>query len=133
MKNKGDAYENLFLLFKRDGVPPNMVVDRSKEQTLGSLRKKCQEASCHMNHTEPYSPWILQAKGTNKETKDVDGKKIVQAGAPTQMWDDTLEIEAYVRSYIAMYFYMLKEDVPDTLMLDGTSDISQICEYRFYD
>ena len=31
MKNKGDAHENLFLLFKRDGVPPNMVVDVSKE------------------------------------------------------------------------------------------------------
>ena len=75
----------------------------------------------------------MQAKGTNKETKDVDGKKIVQAGAPTQMWDDTLEIEAYVRSYIAMYFYMLKEDVPDTLMLDRISDISQLCEYGFYD
>ena len=31
MKRKGDAHENLYLLFKRDGVLPNVVMDGSKE------------------------------------------------------------------------------------------------------
>ena len=40
MKNKGDVHETLSLLFKRDGVPPMMVMDGSKEQKLGSFRRK---------------------------------------------------------------------------------------------
>ena len=35
MKNKGDLHETLSLLFKRYGVPHKMVMDVSKEHTLG--------------------------------------------------------------------------------------------------
>jgi hypothetical protein len=38
MKRKGEAHETLSLLFHRDGVPPTMVTDGSKEQTLGDFR-----------------------------------------------------------------------------------------------
>jgi len=38
MKHKGDAHETLFLVFQRDGVPPTMVTDDSKEQTKGEFR-----------------------------------------------------------------------------------------------
>ena len=34
-KNKVYAHETLSLFFKRDGVPPKMVIYGSKEQTLG--------------------------------------------------------------------------------------------------
>ena len=39
MKRKGYEHETLSLLFKRDGVPPKMVMYGSKEQILGSFRK----------------------------------------------------------------------------------------------
>ena len=45
------------LLFKRDDVPPKMVMDESNEQTLGSFRKKFQEADFYMKQTETYSQW----------------------------------------------------------------------------
>jgi hypothetical protein len=37
---KGEAHETLSLLFHRDGVPPTMVLDDSKEQTKGDFMKK---------------------------------------------------------------------------------------------
>jgi hypothetical protein len=37
MKRKGDAHETLSLVFQRDGVPPTMVTDDSKEQTKGEF------------------------------------------------------------------------------------------------
>jgi hypothetical protein len=40
MKRKGDAHETLSLVFQRDGVPPTMVTDDSKEQTKGEFRCK---------------------------------------------------------------------------------------------
>ena len=44
MKRKGGVHEALSLTFRRDGVPPGIVVDNSKEQTLGEFAKKCREA-----------------------------------------------------------------------------------------
>jgi hypothetical protein len=37
MKCKSEAYETLSLVFHRDGVPPTVVTNDSKEQTLGEL------------------------------------------------------------------------------------------------
>ena len=59
MKGKGDAYETMYLFFKRDGVPLKMVMDGLKYQTLGSFRKKYPEADCHIQQKESYYPWQL--------------------------------------------------------------------------
>ena len=69
LEKKSDAYEVLLLVFKRDGVPPRMVVDNSKEQTLGKFAKKCCKADCHLVTTKPYSPWMKAAEGCIKQTK----------------------------------------------------------------
>ena len=34
-KNKSEAHENFSMMFNRDGVLPRMIVDNSKEQSLG--------------------------------------------------------------------------------------------------
>jgi hypothetical protein len=47
MKRKGEAHETLSFVFHHDGVPLAMVVDNSKEQTLGEFRQKLREADCH--------------------------------------------------------------------------------------
>ena len=40
MAKKGYAHEALSLLFQRDGVPPKMIVDGSKEKNLGAFKRK---------------------------------------------------------------------------------------------
>ena len=56
MKLKSDAHKTVLLLFQCDGVPPDMIMDGSKEQTLRRFRDKYQEADCRFKQTEPYSP-----------------------------------------------------------------------------
>ncbi len=63
MKRKGDAHGTQSLVFQRNGVPPTMVTDDSKEQTKGELHRKLKEADCHLRVTEPYSPWQQAAEG----------------------------------------------------------------------
>ena len=43
MKKNSEAHETLSLMFKRDGVPPRMIVDNSKEKSLGEFRRKCHD------------------------------------------------------------------------------------------
>ena len=82
---------------------------------------------------EQYSPWQLQAEGTTRELKEGAVRNMVQSGAPRRIWDNALDFEAYVRSNTAFDIYILRGEVPETVMLGGTSDISQFCEYGFYD
>ena len=60
---KKHVRETLYLIFKQYGVPPKIVVDNSKEQTLGKFASKCREADCHLVTTDPYSPWMQVAEG----------------------------------------------------------------------
>ncbi len=40
MKTKGEAHDALSLMFQLEGIPPLMIMDSSKEQTLGKFCKK---------------------------------------------------------------------------------------------
>jgi hypothetical protein len=40
MQKKSDAHEALSHLFVNDGVPRAIIMDGSKEQTMGDFRKK---------------------------------------------------------------------------------------------
>ena len=54
---KSHTHEGFSLIFKRYGVPNEMVIDGSKEQSLGEFKRKCRECSCHIKQIEPYSHW----------------------------------------------------------------------------
>ena len=57
MKKKSEVYEALSLLFKRDGVPPKMIMDESMEQMKADFKKKLKEATYHQKQIEAHSPW----------------------------------------------------------------------------
>ena len=80
MRLKEYAHETLSLIFKRDGVPPKIVVDNSKEKTLGKFAKKCREADCHLVTTDPYYPWMQAKEGCIKQTKLGSSRKMLKSG-----------------------------------------------------
>jgi hypothetical protein len=100
---------------------------------LGRFKKKCQDADCRIKQTEPYSPWQNAAESAIRELKKSAGRKMVRAGAPKPFWADAIELEAYVRSNTAHDIFILQGEVPETVMLGKMSDISQFCEFAFYD
>ena len=75
MRLKNHAHETLSMIFKRDGVPPKIVVGNSKQRTLGKFAKKFREADCHLLTTQPYFPWMQAVEGCIKQTKwDIPGR-----------------------------------------------------------
>jgi hypothetical protein len=48
MKLESEAHEALPLIFHRDGVPNVMVMDGSKTQVEGGIRRKFRDAGCHI-------------------------------------------------------------------------------------
>ena len=87
MTTKGEAYKSLSLIFHWDGVPPMMIFDGSKEQTLGDFKRKLREADCYGRQTKPYSPWQNAAKGYIRELKRGVSWKMMKTSSPKVLWD----------------------------------------------
>jgi hypothetical protein len=128
MKLKSDAHNSLSLLFQcdGDGVPPKMIMDGSKEQTLGRFKKKCQDAVCHIKQTEPYSSWQNAAESAIRKLKKAADQKMVRAGAHKPFWVDAIKLEAYVHSNTAHDIFILQGEVPETVMSGKTSNIRDL-------
>ena len=116
MKRKGEAHEALSLLFQREGVPPVMIVDGSKEQTSNEFRRKLKEADCHLRQTEPYSPWMQAAEGAIRELKRGVTRKMTRTGSPKALWDHCIELEALIRSHTVNGIYKTNGQTPETIM-----------------
>ena len=79
MAKKSNAHDGLSLMFARDGVPNCLIMDNSKEQTLGEFRKKARKADCWIEQTEAYSPWSNYAELAIRELKKGCARKMVKA------------------------------------------------------
>jgi hypothetical protein len=106
-----------------------MVTNDSKEQTKGELRRKLKEADCHLQVTEPDSPWQQAAEGCICDLKRGSSRKMIKTGSPKCLWDHCLELEAYDRSYTSNDIYMTAGQVPETFMTRNTANISHIAEF----
>ena len=82
MAKKGDAYESLSLLFQRDGVAPKMIVDGSKENTLGVFKSKVAEDGCHLRQRKSKSSWKMAAEGGIRELKIGSGRNTTKMKSP---------------------------------------------------
>jgi hypothetical protein len=60
-------------------------------------------------------------------------RKMVKTGAPKCLWDHRIELESLICSHTANDIYATGGEVPETIMKGGTADISQICEFAWYD
>ncbi len=69
MRTKGEAHEALSQMFWHEGIPPSMVVDGTKEQTLGQFFQKLVDDHFVLKQTELYSPWQNAAESNIKELK----------------------------------------------------------------
>ena len=105
MKSKSESHEDFQLMFQRDGLTPQMIVDGSKEQVGGDFARKCKEAGCYLKQTEPCSPCHNSAEGGIKELKRGVGHKMLKARPPKRLWDGFVKLELYLRSHAAQNIY----------------------------
>ena len=108
-----------------------MIMDNSKEQLLGNFRKKCRDAGARVKQTEPYSPWSNSAEAC--ELKKGVGRQMVRTKSPKRLRDHCLEREAYVRSLTAHDIYKLDGQVPETIVMGNTADISTLALFGWFE
>jgi transposase len=96
---KTEAHEGLSLLAQRDGVPPTCVMDGSKEETMGEVRRKARQMNIRIKQAEPYSPWQNAAEGAIREVKRIAGHsyELQGQGPETIVSWQTVDISPFVK------------------------------------
>ena len=116
-----------------DGVPPLIVMDGAKEQTMGKFRCKARQMGIHVKQTEPYSPWQNVAEGAICKVKRGAGQKMARKKSPASLWDHCLELEGFIHSNTALNNHELQGQVPETILSGQTADISPFVEHVWYE
>ena len=105
----------------------------AKELIQGKFHQKFKDAACHLKQLEAYTPWSNAAERKIKEVKKGASCKLLRTRAPKHLWDNCLELEAYIRPNTAHEIYKLDRKVTQTVMSGETSDISQFCELEWFE
>ena len=111
----------------------SIVSDGAKAYQGGKFKQRAREAGCYCKVTDPYSPWQNRAETEIREVKRLAGRWMVRTRSPRRLWDHCLELASLVRSHTAHAMYKLDGEVPETIMMGQTADISFICEFGWYD
>mmetsp|Transcript_22891 Transcript_22891/g.32768 ORF Transcript_22891/g.32768 Transcript_22891/m.32768 type:complete len:102 (-) Transcript_22891:709-1014(-) len=87
MRKKYQTHEAFSSLAQEVGVPPNLIMDGSKEQTLGEFKKKAHQADCKIRQIEPDSPSQNSCESTIRELKRGSERAMVKQNVPRKLWD----------------------------------------------
>ena len=62
----------------------------------GKFHQKLKDAACHLKQLEQYTPWSNSVEREIKELNKGAVCKLLQSRAINFLWDDCLELEAYI-------------------------------------
>lgn len=133
MKKESDVHESLDLFLSRYGIPESLISDGAKAYTGGQFKSKAKEAGVFCKLTDPYSPWQNRAESEIREVKRLSARWMVRTASPRRLWDHSLELASLIRSHTALNMYKLQGEVPQTIMMGQTADISHLSEFAWYD
>ena len=119
--------------FKEIGVPFNLICDQAKEQVKGDARILCNEVGCHVVELEKGTPAANRAERAIKTLKDGAKNDLFKSNAPLVLWCYCIERRADIVNVTVRSNYMLQGKTPHLMMTGQPTDISNICEYGWYE
>lgn len=133
IRSKADAHLTLDLLHKQYGVFHTIVPDNANELIKGDYLKKARKAGAIVHSTEAFTPNQNRAESAIRELKRLYRRTMLRSNAPKVLWDHCFQLQAEIRSHTAMNLSNLFGDVPLTVLLGDTADISHLCQFEWYE
>ena len=110
-----------------------IICYNAKAMILGDFNMKFKVGLCHLRQSEPFTSCSNAAKREVKDLKKGSDMKLIKSVVPKRFWDACLELEPYIRSNTAHCIYKLNAEVPRAIMSRAMSDISQLCEFEWFE
>ena len=133
MKSQKDIALVLKRYFKEVGVPNMIICDSHKAQIMGETRKLCALVGCSIFGLEAATPQSNRAELRIGILKRDVWHLMHKMKIPMRFWDLCAKYRCEINNCIAHNLHYLDSQVPNTKMTGQPTDISHICEFKFYE
>jgi hypothetical protein len=118
---------------KEIGAPDALIFDMSGKQTLQPIRKFCHEIGTSLRVLEEGTPWANKAELYIGLIKEAVQKDMKESNCPLVLWDYCVERRACINNLTAKDIFKLHSTNAHTALTGDIGDISNLCQYRWYD
>ncbi len=132
MKSKSEFPDALHLFCKEIGVPVDLIVDPSGEQTSAKVKRFCNQVGTTLRVLEESTQWANRAElyvGLFKESIRED---IRSEDCPLRLWDYCAERRALIHNLTPRNLFQLNGNNPLTATFGDQGDISNLCRFGWY-
>ena len=133
MTSQKEIAQVLKRYFKEVGVPNMIICDSHKSQIYGETRKLCALVNCTIMGLEAATPQSNRAELRIGILKRDVWHMLHKRKAPSRLWDYCAKYKCEVNNCIAHNLHYLDNQVPQTKMTGQPTDISHLCEFKFYE
>ena len=133
MKSKGDYPKALKLFCKDVGVPLSLICDPSGEQTSQKVKKFAHKVGLTLRFLEESTQWANRAELYIGFFKEAVRSDLRRSNAPMALWDYCAERRALIHNVLPKELFQLNGSNPTAVTLGVQPDISNLCQYDWYD
>ena len=133
MKRKGEFKQALHQFCKEVGVPATLVCDPSGEQTSNDVKSFCHQVGTTLRVLEESTQWANRAETYIGILKESIRQDMRRSDAPLCLWDYCAERRCKIHNVIPKDLFQLQGSNPTTVTFGTQPDISDICQFQWYD
>ena len=133
MRSKGDYHKALKLFCKDVGVPLSLISDPSGEQTSSKVKKFAHKVGMTLRFLKESTQWANRAELYIGFFKEAVRNDLRRSNAPMALWDYCAERRALIHNVLPKELFQLNGSNPTAMTLGVQPDISNLCQYDWYD
>jgi hypothetical protein len=132
MTKEADVLKAVKQFAKEIGAPDALICDASKAQTSKDMKKFCNEIGTTLRALEEGTPWANKADLYIGMIKESVLKDMKSADSPIAFWDYCIERRAQINNLTARSLFQLHGTNAHTAITNEEGDISNLCQYNWY-
>ena len=118
---------------KEIGAPDAIICDAAREQKSAELRRFCNDMGTTLRVLEEGTPWSNKAELYIGLIKEAVRKDMKDADSPIPFWDYCVERRARSNNLLAKDLFQLHGQNAHFTVISEEEDISNICQFGWYD
>ena len=133
MRKKSEFHQALQLFTKEIGVLVSLICDPSEEQSCNQVKQFSKECQMKLKLLEEFTQWANLAERYIGILKSAVRKDMYKSNCPLRFWNYCVEWKVCVQNLTAKDRLALDGTNPYTATFGEESDISNICNFGFYE
>jgi hypothetical protein len=133
MTSKSEVLQAVKQFAKEIGAPEAIIFDAAAEQKSKDLRKFLGELGTTLRVLKEGTPWANKAELYIGLIKEAVQKDMKDSDCPLAFWDYCVERRAWINNLTAKETFNLHGSNAHTTITGDEGDISNLCQYRWYE